>query len=235
MAQFRSAPTLNAEIAAWRQGYRLVAGVDEVGCGPLAGPVMAGAVILDPGRPRAWWSDLRDSKMLDEPERDRLAALIQDECLWAVGTVSHEYIDEYGLTAARRLAMRRAIKGLGVKPQLLLIDALSLPDYRHRSIIHGDALSASIAAGAIVAKVARDALMTRAHKRHPQYGFDSNRGYATPDHKRALEKFGPCKLHRRLFAPVRAALASRGVVVTVRGLEVEGEPEENAVLEEAIA
>jgi ribonuclease HII len=230
MGLFRSAPTLNAEIAAWRQGFRLVAGVDEVGCGPLAGPVMAGAVILNPGRPRGWWSDLRDSKLLDEPERDRLAALIRDECIWALGSASHEYIDEYGLTAARKLAMRRAVKALNVRPQMLLIDAMSLPEYRHRSIIHGDALSASIAAAAIVAKVARDALMTRAHKRHPRYGFDSNRGYATPDHKRALDKYGPCKLHRRLFAPVREALAQRGVAVTVRGLAVEPEPDVEAAL-----
>jgi ribonuclease HII len=218
MGIFRAAPTLNAEIAAWKQGYRLVAGVDEVGCGPLAGPVMAGAVILDPGSPRAWWSDLRDSKMLEEPDRDRLAALIREDCVWAVGSASHEYIDEYGLTAARKIAMVRAVKALKRRPQMLLIDALSLPQYPHRSIIHGDALSASIAAAAIVAKVARDAIMVRQHKRHPRYGFDSNRGYATPDHKRALDEFGPCDIHRRLFAPVRIALEARGISVTVRGL-----------------
>lgn len=236
MGLFRAVPTLNAEIAAWKQGYRLVAGVDEVGCGPLAGPVVAGAVILDPDHPRAWWSDLRDSKVLDEPERDRLAALIRDDAIWGIGSASHEYIDEYGLTAARKLAMRRAVRALNAKPQMLLIDAMSLPDYRHRSIIHGDALSASIAAGAIVAKVARDAQMTRAHKRHPRYGFDSNRGYATPEHKRALHEFGPCVLHRRLFAPVRAALTARGETVTVRGLLVEPEPQlDHVVLEEAIA
>lgn len=225
MTPFRAEPSLNAEITAWRQGYRFVAGVDEVGCGPLAGPVMAGAVILDPGRPRAWWSDLRDSKMLDEPERDRLAALIRDDARWAIGSASHEYIDEYGLTAARKLAMRRAVQGLKVKPQMLLIDAMSLPDYRHRSIIHGDALVASIAAAAIVAKVARDAMMTKQHKRYPHYGFDSNRGYATPDHKRALHELGPCAIHRRLFAPVRIALESRGFVVNVLGRSVDEEPE----------
>lgn len=225
MGQYRAVPTLNAEIAAWKRGYRLVVGVDEVGCGPLAGPVMAGAVILDPGRPRSWWSDLRDSKILDEPERDRLAALIRDDCRWAVGSVSHEYIDEYGLTAARKLAMRRAVKALKVKPQLLLIDAMSLPEYRHRSIIHGDALVPSIAGAAIVAKVARDAMMTKQHRRYPRYGFDSNRGYATPDHKRALAEFGPCAIHRRLFAPVRVALEARGVAVNLRGPSVESEPE----------
>ena len=231
MGLFRAAPTLSAEIAAWRQGFRIVAGVDEAGCGPLAGPVVAGAVILDPGRPREWWSDLRDSKMLLEPERDRLAALIRDDCAWGVGLASHEYIDEYGLTAARLHAMRQAVSALPLRPDMLLIDAMSLPEYRHRSIIHGDALAASIAASAIVAKVARDAMMTEEHQRYPHYGFDSNRGYATPGHKRALDEHGPCDIHRRLFAPVRAALAARGVTVQVRGLAIEPEPK----LEPALA
>ncbi|MBI5288527.1 MAG: ribonuclease HII [Chloroflexi bacterium] len=224
MGLFRAAPTLNAEIRAWKQGLRLVAGVDEAGCGPLAGPVVAGAVILDPGRPRSWWSDLRDSKMLPEPERVRLGALIRGECAWGVGVASHEFIDEYGLTAARLHAMRRAVEALPLRPDMLLIDAMSLPEYRHRSIIHGDALVASIAASAIVAKVARDAMMTEQHERFPMYGFDSNRGYATPGHKRALDEHGPCTIHRRLFAPVRAALAARGIFVDVRGLAVEPEP-----------
>jgi ribonuclease HII len=225
MGLFRAAPTLNAEISAWKRGHRLVAGVDEAGCGPLAGPVVAGAVVLDPQRLGAWWSDLRDSKMLLEPDRDRLAALIRAETIWAVGVASHEFIDEYGLTAARLHAMRRAVESLPVRPDLLLIDAMSLPEYRHRPIIHGDALVASIAASAIVAKVARDAMMTEEHERYPNYGFDSNRGYATPEHKRALDEHGPCKIHRRLFAPVRAALTSRGITVHVRGMLSEPEPE----------
>lgn len=225
MGMFRAAPSLNAEIAAWKQGFRLVAGVDEAGCGPLAGPVVAGAVILDPDHPRQWWSDLRDSKMLLEPERDRLSGLIREECLWGVGVASHAYIDEYGLTAARKHAMSRAVEALPVRPHMLLIDAMSLHQYRHRSIIHGDALVCSIAAGAIVAKVARDAMMTDEHERYPHYGFDSNRGYATPDHKRALDEHGPCDIHRRLFAPVRAALHARGIAVEVRGLLVEPEQE----------
>lgn len=225
MGQFRAAPSLNAEITAWKQGFRLVAGVDEAGCGPLAGPVVAGAVILDPGRPQAWWADLRDSKMLLEPERDRLAGYIRVDCAWGVGVASHAFIDEYGLTAARKHAMRMAVANLPAAPDMLLIDALSLPEHRHRSIIHGDALAASIAASAIVAKVARDRMMTEEHQRYPHYGFDSNRGYATPDHKRALDEHGPCDIHRRLFAPVRAALASRGVHVVVGALDVGPEPE----------
>jgi ribonuclease HII len=224
MGQFRAVPSLNAEITAWKQGYRLVAGVDEAGCGPLAGPVVAGAAILDPNRPREWWSDLRDSKMLLEPDRDRLAAFVRDECAWGVGVASHDFIDEYGLTAARKHAMERAVEALPHRPDLLLVDALPLRNLRHRAIIHGDALVASIAAAAIVAKVARDAMMTEEHERYPHYGFDSNRGYATPDHKRALDEHGPCDIHRRLFAPVRAALHARGIPVHVRGLDVEPEP-----------
>jgi ribonuclease HII len=235
MGLFRAAPTLNAEIAAWRRGFRIVAGVDEAGCGPLAGPVFAGAVVLEASNPQAWWSELRDSKVLLQPDRERLAALIRDEAAWAVGSASHEYIDEYGLTAARKTAMRRAIEALPMRPDLVLIDALSLPEYRHRSIVHGDALAASIAASAIVAKVARDALMADEHERFPHYGFDSNRGYATPDHKRALDEHGPCEIHRRLFAPVRAALATRGIEVQVRGLQVEAEPEAEMDLEAALA
>lgn len=210
MGLYQAAPTLNAELSAWKQGCRHVAGVDEVGCGPLAGPVVAGAVILEPGRARAWWSELRDSKMLLADARERLAAEIRDDCAWGVGSVSHEIIDAIGLTAARKLAMRQAVEALPRRPDMLLIDAVSLPEYRHRAIIHGDALVASIAAASIVAKVARDAVMAEYHPVYPAYGFDRNAGYATPEHKRALDEYGPCAIHRRLFAPVRAALAARG-------------------------
>ena len=210
MGLYQAVPTLNAELSAWKQGCRHVAGVDEVGCGPLAGPVVAGAVILEPGRVRAWWSELRDSKMLLAEARERLAAEIRDDCAWGVGSVSHEIIDAIGLTAARKLAMRQAVEALPRRPDMLLIDAVSLPEYRHRAIIHGDALVASIAAASIVAKVARDAVMAEYHPVYPAYGFDRNAGYATPEHKRALDEHGPCAIHRRLFAPVRAALAARG-------------------------
>jgi ribonuclease HII len=224
MAMYRAVPTLNAELRAWKRGFRHVAGVDEAGCGPLAGPVVAGAAILEPGRPRAWWADLRDSKMLQAPDRARLAAAIRDDCACGVGIVSHEEIDEHGLTWARKEAMRRALAALPVRPDVVLIDALSLPEYRHEAIIHGDALVASIAAASIVAKTTRDAIMADYHPAFPAYGFDSNVGYATPEHRRALDEHGPCEIHRRLFAPVRAALHARGVAVRVRGLDVEPEP-----------
>ena len=215
MGLFQAVPTLNAEIAAWKQGRLHVAGVDEAGCGPLAGPVVAGAVILEPGAARPWWSDLRDSKMLVFEERCRLSALVRADCAWGLGIASHAYIDEHGLTAARKHAMRMAVAALPCRPDMVLIDAISLPEYRHRAIIHGDALCASIAAASIVAKVARDAIMAGYHPRYPAYGFDQNRGYATPDHKRALAEHGPCEIHRRLFAPVRAALAARGITLEI--------------------
>ncbi|HEY8171924.1 MAG TPA: ribonuclease HII [Dehalococcoidia bacterium] len=210
MGVIPAVPTLNAEMAFWRRGHRHVAGVDEAGCGPLAGPLVAGAVILHPNDARTWWSDLRDSKMLELPERERLAQLIMAECAWGAGIVSHQYIDEMGLTVARKQAMRLAVEALPCRPDVLLIDAIHLPEYRHRAIIHGDALVASIAAGSIVAKVTRDRMMVEYHEQYPEYGFDSHRGYATPEHKRALDEHGPCPIHRRLFAPVRAALEMHG-------------------------
>lgn len=211
MGLFLAVPTLSAEIAAWRRGYRNVAGVDEAGCGPLAGPVVAGAVILQPGGTQAWWSELRDSKMLDAAERERLASLIKDQCAYGFGIATHDYLDSHGLTAARKHAMRQAVVALPERPHMLLIDAVSLPEYRHRAIIHGDALCASIAAASIIAKTIRDAIMAAYHLVYPHYGFDHNVGYATPEHKRALDEHGPCDIHRRLFAPVRASLAARGI------------------------
>jgi ribonuclease HII len=231
MGLFQAVPTLNAEIAAWRQGHRTVAGVDEAGCGPLAGPVSAGAVVLRPGAAATWWADLRDSKLLDAQARERLAAAIRDACVWSVGWATHEYVDRFGLTAARKHAMREAIAGLPERPDVVLIDALSLPEYRHRAIIHGDALVASIAAASIVAKVARDALMARYHDLYPVYRFDSNVGYSTPDHKRALHDHGPCVIHRRLFAPVRAACEAHGIAIG----ETAGVVEEDAVPEDVEA
>lgn len=215
MGLFSAVPTLNAELAAWRRGIRLVAGVDEVGCGPLAGPLVASAVVLDPGLARTWWSELRDSKQLIAERRNDLAALVRAECAFGLGVASHEFIDEFGLTAARKHAMREAIAALPCRPDLLLIDAVSLPEYRHRAIIHGDALVASIAAASIVAKVARDGMMTAEHETYPAYGFQSHKGYSTPEHKRALDAHGPCAIHRRLFAPVRAALVARGLPVPI--------------------
>ncbi len=239
MGLFQAVPTLNAEISAWKRGYRHVAGVDEAGCGPLAGPVVAGAVVLEPGSPRVWWSDLRDSKMLDAEQRERLSALIRDDCAYGVGVATHEFIDEFGLTAARKHAMRQAIEALPVPPDLTLIDAVPMREYRHRAIIHGDALCASIAAGSIVAKVARDAMMVAYHPAYPHYRFDENKGYATPEHKRALDEHGPCEIHRRLFAPVRTAMHALGMELdrapSAHALERDGDALADDALELALA
>jgi ribonuclease HII len=215
MGLFPAAPTLNAELAAWRRGFTIVAGVDEVGCGPLAGPLVAAAVVLQPDAAAQWWSELRDSKQLEAEDREHLAGAIRNACAYGIGAASHAFIDEHGLTAARKHAMREAIASLPERPHMVLIDAVSLPEYRHRAIIHGDALVASIAAASIVAKVARDATMTAEHETYPEYGFDSHKGYSTPEHKRALDDHGPCPIHRRLFAPVRAALEARGLPVPI--------------------
>lgn len=215
MGLFRAAPTLSAEIACWRQGYRHVAGLDEAGRGPLAGPVVAAAVVLDPDVAQVWWADLRDSKQLPAPRREEFAARIRETADVAVGVASHEEIDRLGIVPATRLAMGRALIGLPCRPGHLLVDALSLPDVDlpQRAIVHGDALSASIAAASIVAKVTRDRMMDEFHARYPDYGFDRNRGYATASHMRALAEYGPCPIHRRRFEPVRRALAGELVVV----------------------
>lgn len=208
MALFRCIPTLSEEIRAWREGHRVVAGVDEVGRGPIAGPVVAAAVILDPECVRAWWSDLRDSKQLSPGERERLAAFIVDECAWAVGVSSHEEVDAAGIVEATRRAIRRALAALPATPSFVITDALALPEVAlpQRALTHGDALSLSVAAASIVAKVHRDRLMCEHHESWPVYGFERNKGYGTAEHLRALAEHGVCPIHRRSFAPVAARL-----------------------------
>lgn len=203
-------PTFAAERLLWRQGVDCVAGVDEVGRGPLAGPVAAGAVILPPGVRAAgrlrWLSRVRDSKQLTPAAREELAAYIREHALAAeVGYVSEAVIDRIGIAEAARQAMVAAVGGLAVRPQHLLIDAFRLPACAlgQTAMIHGDCLSLSIACASIVAKVARDRLMVEEDSNHPGYGFASNKGYASADHLRALRELGPCALHRHSFSPIR--------------------------------
>lgn len=190
------------ERAAWRDGLRRVAGVDEAGRGPLAGPVVAAAVILDPGRPIR---GLDDSKLLTPARRDRLFERIF-ECARGVstGVVGPGTIDRVNILRATHLAMEQALAGLALRPQLVLIDALELGALGcpQRSLVRGDRRSASIAAASIVAKVTRDRLMLDADRAFPQYGFARHKGYPTPEHLAALRRFGPCPIHRRTFRGV---------------------------------
>jgi ribonuclease HII len=199
-------PTFAAERTIWRQGFRLIAGVDEVGRGPLAGPVAAGAVILPVDARLDWLAGVRDSKQLTPVARTKIAPLIQrDAIAAAVAFVSVANVDQLGIAEATRLAMLQAIDGLPSRPDHLLIDAFrigacALPQ---TPITGGDAYSLSIACASIIAKVARDGLMEAQDALYPGYGFHRNKGYGTPAHLEALQRLGPCDLHRRSFAPVR--------------------------------
>lgn len=209
---YRGTPTLSAEIRGWREGHRHVAGLDEAGRGPMAGPVVAAAVILDPQFAAVWWSELRDSKLLTAKRREELARRICDSAACATGAAGHDEVDSLGLLEATRQAMLRALAQLPCRPDLLLIDALLLPQaggWAQRSIIHGDSLILSIAAASVLAKVERDRQMDDYDALYPEYGFGHNRGYCTADHQRALERLGPCAIHRRSFAPVRVVLAGK--------------------------
>lgn len=193
--------TLKHEKQAWLTGAKLIAGVDEVGRGSLFGPVVAAAVILDPAyRIRG----LRDSKLLPRERREVLAARIREHAIaWAITAVDAARIDQINIYQASRVAMRQAALQLQPVPDYLLIDAVKLDcDLPQRSIIHGDALSASIAAASILAKVERDRMICQWDPVFPMYGLASNKGYSTARHIAALREHGPSPLHRQSFAPV---------------------------------
>ena len=203
-------PTEEFEQEARRCGYRRIAGVDEAGRGPLAGPVVAAAVIL-PVRCRL--AGIDDSKQLSAGERERLYTAIRDRAVGVgVGSATPEEIDRVNILEATRLAMGRAVAAISPAPDFLLIDAVSLLhlDLPVRSIIKGDALSLSIAAASIVAKVTRDRLMAEYHQRYPQYNFLSHKGYGTEEHLECLALYGPCPIHRLTFAPVADARQRMG-------------------------
>ena len=187
-------------------GPVLTAGVDEAGRGPLAGPVVAAAVILDDLQPI---KGLRDSKTLGPASRERLAAEVRAKALCCcVGLASVEEIDRLNILQATLLAMRRAVEGLRLMPKRVLVDGNRLPllSMPAEAIVKGDAKVAAIAAASIVAKVHRDALLAALHVQYPAYGFAEHKGYPTPEHLAALRLHGACIAHRRSFAPVRAAL-----------------------------
>jgi ribonuclease HII len=195
-------PTELFELEARRCGYRSIAGLDEAGRGPLAGPVVAAAVILPRG---CLLSGLDDSKQLDEATR----LLLYDQILrramaFATGAASEEEIDRLNILEATRLAMERALALLSPSADFLLLDALNLPNIRlpQRPVIKGDGLCVSIAAASVIAKVTRDRIMVEHHRQYPQYNFASHKGYSTPEHLHYLRVHGPCAIHRRTFAPV---------------------------------
>jgi ribonuclease HII len=184
----------------------IVCGVDEAGRGPLAGPVYAAAVILDPMRPI---EGLRDSKKLTAERRDELAPLIREHALaWAVAECSHHEIDSINILQATMLAMRRAVEALATMPTIALIDGNRCPQLsmRAHAVVEGDDKVHAISAASILAKTARDAALVSLHALYPQYGFDQHKGYSTPLHMERLRVHGPCPVHRRSFAPVRALL-----------------------------
>jgi len=193
--------TLKYEKLSWQSGARLIAGVDEVGRGSLFGPVVAAAVILDPGyRIRG----LRDSKLLLAERREELAERIRQHAIvWAIAAVDAARIDQINIYQASRVAMREAAMRLEPAADYLLIDAMRVDcDLPQRAIVHGDALSASIAAASILAKVERDRMVREWDPVFPAYGLASNKGYSTPHHLAALRQHGPSPLHRQSFAPV---------------------------------
>ncbi len=210
------APSFELESKFYAQGFSLVAGVDEAGRGPLAGPVVAGAVIF-PGslfssslhngqHDHSWLGMVDDSKVLSH--RQRLAALehIRKHALaLGVGLATAQEIDAYGIVPATKKAMQRALDSLKIAPSHLLIDHVQLtaPGIPFYSLPHGDRVSYSIAAASILAKVTRDRMMSEADAIYPEYGFASHKGYGTAEHRRRLSELGPCPIHRRTFAPLR--------------------------------
>jgi len=187
------------ERRAGQRGYRTVAGIDEAGRGPLAGPVVAAAVILPPGYKNP---DINDSKKLSAGKRERVYDIIQSDAVSiGVGLSEVSVIDSLNILQATLLAMKNAVDGLSIRPDYLLIDGLNRidRDIPQETVVHGDALSISIAAASIIAKVSRDRLMEMYHRQFPDYNFLKNKGYGTKEHREAIVKYGRCKIHRRSF------------------------------------
>lgn len=194
---------LHFERLLWKAGIQRIAGVDEVGVGPLAGPVVAAAVIFPPGVEIA---GIDDSKALDEETRQRLNTEIRERAsAFAIGVVDVDEIDRINIYHAGIQAMKLALLNLAIAPQHILVDSRTIPGLTlpQNSFDKGDGINFSIAGASIVAKVYRDGLMTELDKQYPGYGFASHKGYATPEHQRAIREFGPCPIHRRSFDYIR--------------------------------
>ena len=197
--QLRLDKMLEYERALYAKGYEFVCGIDEAGRGPLCGPVVAAAVIL---KKDDHIEGVNDSKKLSEKKREELFETIKERAVaWSVGIVDEETIDRINILEATRLAMKKAVEGLSQKPDFALVDAeKKVPiDVPYSPIIKGDALSESIAAASIIAKVTRDHMIIELDKEYPEYGFAKNKGYGTKEHTEAILKYGLCKAHRRSF------------------------------------
>ena len=202
-------PTFSEEKILEAQGYHLVAGIDEVGRGALAGPVMAAAVVLPCRLDTPWLNLVRDSKQLSPARRQLLSSHIREIAVAiGIGTASHEVIDTQGIVRATKLAMKLAIDQLLPPAESLLIDYMSLPEVSlpQKGIINGDSLCFSIACASIIAKVARDHLMIELDRIYPGYGLAQHKGYGTKEHLACLCRLGPCPIHRRSFKPVKHVL-----------------------------
>jgi ribonuclease HII len=200
----------NLNFSLFNHADELICGVDEAGRGPLAGPVFAAAVILDPGYPI---DGLRDSKKLSEARRDMLAGQIKSHALaWSIAQCSEAEIDARNILQATMLAMRRAVEGLKMTPTLALIDGNRCPvmSIRSEAIIKGDDKVPAISAASILAKTARDASLMQLHQQYPQYAFDQHKGYPTALHLERLRLHGVSPVHRKSYAPVRALLGPQG-------------------------
>jgi ribonuclease HII len=195
-----NAPTLDNEKSLWSEGYSTVVGLDEVGRGSWAGPLVIGAAVV-PKERRVY--KLRDSKLLTEVERESMFDRVADWCdAWSLGIVSHDECDELGMSAALRLAARRAVDSLGVTPDRILLDGSHdfIGDGRTRTIVKGDATCVSIAAASILAKVSRDRMMRAEAENFPAFDFHRNKGYPCPRHRMALAALGPTTIHRRSWS-----------------------------------
>lgn len=208
-------PDLSLELRLRRRGVRLIAGVDEAGRGPLAGPVVAGAVILPPDLTGSedWLELLDDSKKLNKLQRERAADAVKENAVaWGVGQIEHSEIDRIGIGRAAFQAMLLAVANLSQKPAHLLLDYIYVRDcpYQYDTIVKGDSVSYSVAAASNIAKVARDRMMRDYEEQYPGYAFAKNKGYPTLYHMEQLRELGPCDIHRRSFAPVAQARMAFG-------------------------
>ncbi len=206
-------PTLQEEKKLWKKGYKRVACLDEAGRGPLAGPVVAAAVLIDLRfkiSDLGFLKDIKDSKKLSSKKREEFYKILtkHKNIEWGIGKVSEKIIDKINIKNAAELAMEKAVEKLKTKPDFLIIDGKHLKNYKlktinYKLIVKADEKVFSCAAASILAKVTRDRIMENYHKKYPRYGFSKHKGYPTKLHKKMLQKYGPCKIHRKTFKPVR--------------------------------